>query len=96
MSEEVTPIVHQDDCEGFENDVARADGICNSMCMIHMECEPSREGDFKVCSECLHVFRTPKELVDLHMEVLISINSKSFIRPAAAEIQTCPVCTHDF
>lgn len=96
MSEEVTPVIHEPDCVGFPDDHARAEGICASMCMGCMECEPTREDDFKYCGECLHVFRTPKELVDAHMEVMKRVDPHYFVRPAATDIYLCPVCNHDF
>lgn len=92
----MSEIVHKDDCEGFDNNRAKEEGICQSMCMGHMECEPCREGDFINCPECLHIFRTPKELVDAHMKVMDKLSDHAFVRPAATDIHSCPVCAHDF
>lgn len=93
---DTTPIVHESDCEGFRDDRGKEEGICISICMIHMECEPSRDGDFCFCPECFHVFRTPKELVDAHMEAMKRVEPHYFVRPAATDIHSCPLCAHDF
>jgi hypothetical protein len=56
MSETVT---HESDCQGFGADgQALATGICRSWCYGCMRCEPLHDNDYRVCGECMHVYRT--------------------------------------
>lgn len=51
-------------------------------CMIHNRSEPVRPGDYRICGECWHVFRTAEELVaETHRAEL---DSWKFWRSAAA------------
>lgn len=78
---------HESDCEGLVD----YDGvICKSWCYSCNRCEPRREGDFLFCYECWHVFRTSKELIDMHNKVA-GTNLRF-----AHSIFSCPKCAHDF
>jgi hypothetical protein len=86
------PISHEPDCEGFSDARGRVEGICASYCWSHEACEPVREGDYLVCGECFHIFRTPEELVD----ALMATSEPGRQRPKAEDIFFCPHCIHDF
>lgn len=63
-------------------------------CFIHGIEEPFREGDYRVCGECWHVFRTPEELVAETAKYFDHPEAPPV--PTADEIWTCPLCAHDF
>jgi hypothetical protein len=70
--------------------------IPNEHCIIHGEDEPDRPDDYRVCGECLHVFRTVEELVEVeitnfgpHSRIIVGGRE----RP---KMYSCPYCTHDW
>lgn len=69
-------------------------------CHIHNVDEPARPGDYRVCGECWHVFRTVGELVaeynDLHGEMGYDQNGTVVDGHPEPAIYACPLCTHDF
>jgi hypothetical protein len=91
----VDVIAHESDCQGFDNERARAEGVCRSYCALHHKCEPNRKDDFTFCGECWHVFRTAKELVDTYMQEAPPRDTPR-PRPEAEDIAFCPLCLHDF
>lgn len=52
--------------------------------------EPERRGDYRICGECGHIFRTEADL--------IAEDDKWEMRPGKTgdTIYMCPLCTHDF
>lgn len=66
-------------------------------CHTHQCSEPDQPGDYRVCGECGHVFRTREELVleDLLWQQSVDVDPEA--QPVSAEsIYSCPHCTHDF
>lgn len=94
-----TAVEHQPGCAGWEGWDADS-GICQSWCYGCMRCEPSREGDYLVCGECMHVFRTEAELVEQDLTVAQRVaewmGAGELLPRSASEIIVCPVCAHDF
>lgn len=72
------------------------DGTCSSWCYGCMRCEPLREGDYRICGECFHVFRTPAELVGADLAVVRRLGEDEPDPRPADQIAVCPVCAHDF
>lgn len=67
-------------------------------CYSHDEDEPMRTGDYILCGECFHVFRTGEELVAAYLD---NWPLKEIPKPDAAtvnpdKITFCPHCLHDF
>lgn len=60
-------------------------------CHIHNEDERDRPGDYRVCGECWHVFRTATELVRVYRETS-QIKLPIYIDPDM--IDFCPYCAH--
>lgn len=96
----MSEIVHELGCEGFDPDRGYNEeaGVCKSICHIHMKCEPLHEGDYRLCIECGHVFRTEEELVEADLEARKFWSKKDDDRPTLTgnEIFSCPHCAHDF
>lgn len=104
VRELVHKVNHEPECEGPVYD----DGSCDNFCWGCCKCEPCREGDFLVCGECLHVFRTSQELLDLHNEILRHLHYDvqdvtQPLTPPPLKLETdptkvfsCPICAHDF
>lgn len=94
-----TAVEHQPDCAGWEG-WDDGSGICQSWCYGCMRCEPLREGDYLVCGECFHVFRTSEELVSADVAIAQRVAEwNGFDEPdprPADQIASCPVCAHDF
>lgn len=90
MSDTVT---HEPDCKGWEHSRRDEYDPCDSWCYGCMRCEPLRDGDYRVCGECMHVYRTPRDLVEHYATALLLAEDEY---PPADQIATCPVCTHDF
>lgn len=63
-------------------------------CYIHDEDEPDVPGDYRACGECFHVYRTATELLDEENKIMRSMGLP--FTQDAAEVVTCPLCTHDF
>ena len=60
-------------------------------CDWHHRIEPLREGDFRVCFECGHVWRTREEfLADVERE-----SRAAGVEPDPDQ-PFCPLCCHDF
>jgi hypothetical protein len=87
-------VTHEPDCAGWEG-WDEGSGICQSWCHGCMRCEPLREGDYLVCGECWHVFRTATELVEMDLAIARKYELHADHRPAD-QIASCPVCAHDF
>lgn len=49
---------------------------------------------YRACFECKHVYRTAAELLAEHNKVLAQYDVEP--ETDAADIYTCPLCTHDF
>lgn len=62
--------------------------------------EPLQPGDYRVCGECLHVFRTAEELLARHNQLLAEFFGAGYpaMEPATdpEQVWTCPLCAHDF
>ena len=68
--------------------------------------EPDRPGDYLVCGECCHIFRTEQDLIDTENKLRLSFAKfypEGPMRQAATApvttgraIHTCPLCAHDF
>lgn len=92
MSDTVT---HEPDCKGWEHSRRDEYDPCDSWCYGCMRCEPLRDGDYRVCGECMHVYRTSEALLDAHTALLNRLDIKwNFVR--VDQIYSCPVCAHDF
>jgi hypothetical protein len=75
------------------------------ICAMHDRHEPSLPGDYKVCGECLHVWRTEADFVrdalaeyELHAQASLKYYGKD-IGPYQGDPRQqpfCPLCTHDF
>jgi hypothetical protein len=93
-------MVHQPDCLPKHRYATVVDARCSNWCFGCGRCEPAREGDYRICGECMHVFRTPAELVSADVAVLQRVAEwNGFDEPAPRpvdEIAWCPVCAHDF
>ena len=60
-------------------------------CYSHGRFEPPAEGDFKVCFECSHIWRTRDEfLAD------VEVGCREAGVPMDPDLPFCPLCTHDF
>jgi hypothetical protein len=82
---------HQPDCHGHIG----IDGQCIDVCMTHHRCEPERLGDYLLCSECWHVYRTAEELQQEYVSNAPP-EHRVITPPPADEIAFCPLCLHDF
>jgi hypothetical protein len=89
-------VTHEPDCHGFRDERGRHEGICEDWCYAHYRCEPLRDGDYRICFECFHVFRTADELIAAHRAVLEQIGSTLNPRTDPEAIFSCPECSHDF
>lgn len=71
-----------------------------SYCMIHAVFEPDMPGDYRACLECLHVYRTPWDLLmaDLAIQLdWVRDGWEGQVRTIDPEqIYSCPLCCHDF
>lgn len=64
-------------------------------CAIHNRSEPLRDGDFKVCGECFHVWRTRAGfMLDVTREY--GTDPTWDVPTDPAKVYACPLCTHDF
>lgn len=79
--------------------------LCHDdVCYTHHRREPELPGDYKVCGECCHVWRTEIEFrtdeANAHNSLLATYpNSYPFMKPedvVPGEVYSCPLCTHDF
>lgn len=74
-------------------------------CLSHHRREPDLPGDYKVCGECLHVWRTEQEFRE---DEARAFNTYVCSRPDMRDmtitpeevdpttVYSCPLCTHDF
>jgi hypothetical protein len=59
--------------------------------------EPMLPGDYRVCLECRHVYRTPQELEEAYDLAMASFTENGVkVLPPAGGIDCCPYCGHDF
>jgi hypothetical protein len=95
---------HQPDCSGVARHphttghgsrAARPDELCEDACWFHHRCEPTREHDYQLCTECWHVYRTKWELLAAYIT-----NAPPECQPVKSlhpdDIAFCPLCLHDF
>lgn len=58
-----------------------------------------RDGAYRICLECDHVYRMEKDLIRAHRQLAWSIGYqywlKSFLMPTG-DIWSCPLCNHDW
>jgi len=62
-------------------------------CFSHPDEAPPAPGDYRVCGECGHTFRTEAELIAEHKTYF---TEAEWPAQEGREIYACPVCTHDF
>lgn len=85
----------------------RPDERCatNAHCWSHNVDELDQPGDYRVCGECWHIFRTEEDLLQANKDLLeaMRIATPKHLRyqvpvPEASgeRIYSCPFCTHDF
>jgi hypothetical protein len=60
-------------------------------CFAHGVDEPLRPGDYRICFECGHVYRTREDFL---AEVAKGCAEAGV--PSDPEQPFCPLCTHDF
>ena len=81
-------------------------------CATHAHCvscqvdELDRPGDYRVCGECGHIFRTEQDLITAEKALLLSFARFYPEGPqrdralqghvSGAAVMSCPLCTHDF
>lgn len=70
-------------------------------CHIHHRIEDIEKGDYRICGECGHIFRTADELVaeDLRVRLMLKAYDSEGTEYKPVEpalIFTCPLCAHDF
>lgn len=81
-------------------------------CATHAHClscgldEIDQPGDYRVCGECGHIFRTEQDLLDAERKVLLEL--ARFFPPgrmredgtrghlSGLSVLSCPLCTHSF
>jgi hypothetical protein len=70
------------------------------VCYIHGVVEPDLPGDYKVCAECWHVWRTEAEFrVDVAAVYSDRTLWDGVVEPVPddlSKVWACPLCTHDF
>lgn len=84
---------HEHDCQGFRDEQQRAEGTCMDWCYGCERCEPVRDGDYTVCGECLHVYRTAEELWERYVD---GAPEGTYSARSVDDVFFCPVCMHDF
>lgn len=65
-------------------------------CGIHGVPEPLMSGDFKLCGECYHVWRTQAEFENDCRELAKSMSMGAMGSPVDLDPPFCPLCSHDF
>jgi hypothetical protein len=70
--------------------------VFHEHCIIHDDDEPDLPGDYRVCGECRHVFRTPEELVAVESEKFGDYNRTVVGGEVQPPMWSCPHCAHDF
>ena len=69
----------------------RTDSDFRDWCYLHNRAEPLREGDFRLCGECGHVWRTREDfLAD------VEAGCREAGVPMDPDQPFCPLCTHEF
>lgn len=53
-------------------------------------------GDFKLCGECYHVWRTQAEFENDCRELAKSMSMGAMGSPVDLDPPFCPLCSHDF
>ena len=93
--EDPDTVFHPEDCHAEVND----DGTCGEWCHSCGRCEPQRAGDFRMCPECWHVYRTADDLLQAWAKFSsttverLPLDTRS---DPARYIFACPLCGHDF
>lgn len=84
--------IHEPDCNGR---MRPKDDVCMDWCYGCARCEPLRLGDYRVCGECFHVFRTEEELIERASRRWM-VGADHSPTSVADSIAVCPICAHDF
>ncbi len=73
---------------------------CPDYCFSCNAHEPLEPTYYRVCGECLHVFRTEADLLLLHNEILdeLSVSAVTAVKKVTSgeQVFSCPKCIHDF
>jgi hypothetical protein len=87
-------------CHEFTGDVQP-----HEVCAIHHRYEPDRDGDYKSCVECAHVWRTELDFVTDVLRARRE-HAAATLKYEGVELppdtsdprleHICPLCTHDF
>jgi len=74
-----------------------------TFCFVHAAYEPDLPGDYRVCGECCHVYRTMWDLLLAELHFWRSGVMAGWVHPLEVppfgdpdRIFACPLCTHDF
>lgn len=63
------------------------------LCFVHGVAEPLRPGDFRLCAECGHVWRTIEDYVQDVRELCLDMH---WPLPTEQDLPFCPLCSHDW
>ena len=63
-------------------------------CAFHHRCEPISDATYRVCGECWHAFQTREELINEANFIAFMFGASLY--DSRGDVQTCPLCTHDF
>lgn len=70
-----------------------------SWCHTHNTEEPVTDAIYRICSECGHVYERGRDLVTAHNDVMaetIDEDGQFLAVDEANEIESCPMCGHDW